>query len=79
MSAVLQIKPELSAELEKLARATQLDQSDLANEAIRLYLEHESSPLHKICAGLAQAERGEFVPDEEIEAFFAEHVTPEPR
>lgn len=77
MAAVLQIKPELRAELEKLARSTQRDQSDLANEAIRLYLEQEASALEKIRAGLAQTERGECVPDEEMEAFFAEHAAPE--
>ena len=76
MSAVLQIKPELRAELEKLARTTQRDQSDLANEAIRLYLEQQASALEKIRAGLAQAEHGEFVPDEQMEDFFAEHAAP---
>ena len=79
MSAVLEIKPELRAELEKLARSTHRDQSDLANEAIRLYLEQEASALQKIRAGLAQAERGEFVTDEEMDAFFAEHAAPEAR
>ena len=74
MSAVLEIKPELRAELEKLALSTHRDQSDLANEAIRLYLEHETSALEKIRTGLAQAERGEFVADEEMDAFFAEHA-----
>jgi predicted transcriptional regulator len=77
MSDVLEISPELRAGLEALARSTQRDQSDLANEAIRLYLEQEASALEKIRVGLVQAERGEFVPDEEMEAFFAEHAAPE--
>lgn len=79
MSAVLEIEPELRAELEKLARSTHRDQSDLANEAIRLYVEHEVRMLEKIRAGLVQAERGDFVPDEEIDAFFLEHAAPETR
>lgn len=79
MSATLEIKPELRAELEKLARSTQRDQSDLANEAIRLYVEQEVSALEGIRAGLVQAKRGEFVPDEEMDAFFAEHAAPEVR
>ncbi|MGB7991291.1 MAG: ribbon-helix-helix domain-containing protein [Candidatus Methylophosphatis roskildensis] len=79
MSATFEIKPELQAELEKLARSTRRDQSDLANEAIRLYLEHETSALEKIRTGLAQAERGEFVPDAAMEAFFAQHAAPEAR
>lgn len=79
MSAALEIKPELRAELEELARSTSRDESDLANEAIRLYLERETSALAKIRTGLAQAERGEFVADEEMDAFFAEHAAPEVR
>lgn len=79
MSAALEIKPELRAKLEELARSTRRNQSDLANEAIRLYVEQETSALAKIRTGLAQAERGEFVPDEEVDAFFAEHAAPEAR
>lgn len=79
MAAVLEIEPELRAELEKLARSTHRDQSDLANEAIRLYVEHEVRMLENIRAGLVQAERGDFVPDEEIDAFFLEYAAPETR
>ena len=77
MSSVLEIKPELRAELEKLALATHRDQSEVANEAIRSYLEHETSALEKIRTGLAQAERGEFVADDEMDAFFAKHAAPD--
>ncbi len=75
MSATLEIHPELMAGLEELARSTQRDESDLVNEAIRLYLEQEASALEKIRTGLAQAECGEFVPDAEMDAFFAEHAS----
>jgi len=51
------------------------DQSELANEAIGLYVERETLLLEKIRNGLAQAERGEFVPDGEMDAFFAEHTS----
>jgi predicted transcriptional regulator len=74
MSAALSIEPNLKAGLQRLADATHRDQSDLANEAIRLYLERETLMLEKIRTGLAQAERGEFVSDAEMEAFFAEHA-----
>jgi predicted transcriptional regulator len=63
----LKIKPELKAELEKLARSTHRDEHDLANEAIRLYLEHETSARGRIRTGLAQAERGEFASDEAMD------------
>ncbi|MBL8425114.1 MAG: CopG family transcriptional regulator [Candidatus Accumulibacter phosphatis] len=73
MSATLTIKPDLKAKLETLANVMHRDQSELANEAIGLYVEHETLLLEKIRNGLAQAERGEFVPDGEMDAFFAEH------
>ncbi len=74
MSATLIIKPDLKAKLETLANVMHRDQSELANEAIGLYVEHETLLLEKIRNGLAQAERGEFVPDGEMDAFFAEHT-----
>ncbi len=74
MSATLTIKPDLKAKLETLANVMHRDQSELANEAIGLYVEHETLMLEKIRNGLAQAERGEFVPDGEMDAFFAEHT-----
>ncbi|ACV34340.1 CopG family transcriptional regulator [Accumulibacter sp.] len=73
MSATLTIKPDLKAKLETLANVMHRDQSELANEAIGLYVERETLLLEKIRNGLAQAERGEFVPDGEMDAFFAEH------
>ncbi len=67
----IQIRPELGAALEKLAESTHRSQSDLASEAIELYIKHERLVVGKIETELAQAKRGEFVPDQEIEAFFA--------
>jgi predicted transcriptional regulator len=74
MPSGLSIEPDLKDRLERLADLTHRDQSDLANEAIRLFLEHETLMLDKIRTGLAQAERGEFVSEAEMEAFFAEHA-----
>ena len=76
MSATVDIHPQLQAELERLALSTSRDQSELANEAIRLYLEHETRMIAKITTGLAQAERGEFVSEAEMESFFAQHAVP---
>ena len=75
MSATLTIKPDLMVKLEKLANVMRRDQSELANEAIRQYVEHEMLMLEKIQNGLAQAERGAFVPDGEMDAFFSEHTS----
>jgi len=75
MSATLTIKPDLKAKLETLANVMHRDQSELANEAIGLYVEHETLLLEKIRNGLAQAERGEFVQDGGMDAIFAEHTS----
>jgi predicted transcriptional regulator len=79
MSATVHINPQLKAELEKLALSTSRDQSELANEAIRLYLEHETRMIEKVTAGLAQADRGEFVSEAEMESFFTKHAVPDTR
>ena len=75
MSTTLTIRPDLTAKLQELAKVVHRDQSELANEAIGLYLERETPMLEKIRNGLAQAESGEFVPDAEMDAFFAEHAS----
>lgn len=74
MPSGLSIEPGLEERLERLADVIHRDRSDLANEAIRLLLEHETLMLDKIRTGLAQAERGEFASDAEMEAFFAAHA-----
>lgn len=74
MSTNLQIRPDLKAELDKLAESTHRSESDLANEALELYLEREQRTVEKIKTGLAQAERSDFVADEEMEAFFTQRM-----
>ena len=44
----------------------------LANAAIGLYVEHATLMLEKVRRALAPAERGEFVPEGEMDALFAE-------
>lgn len=77
MSATVNIRPELKAELDKLAASTQRSQSDLANQALEMFIEHEKTMVEKIRLGLAQAERREFVPEEEMDAFFAQRSAPD--
>ena len=72
----VQIRPDLKAKLDDLAAQTHRDQSELANEALTAYLEHEQRNIARIREGLAQARRGEFATDEEVKAFFARHAKP---
>lgn len=77
MSATtLEIRPELKIQLDHLAAETQRDESELANEAVAMYLAQQRHIIGRIHEGLAQAQRGEFVTDEEMEAFFARYTDP---
>lgn len=70
-AAKLKIRADLEAQIENLAAETHRDGSELANEALALYLEREKRDVARIREGLDQARRGEFASDGEIEAFFA--------
>lgn len=75
MSATtLEIRPDLKLQLDHLAEEIHRSESDLANEAVTLYLAQQHHIIGRIQEGLAQAQRGEFVTDEEMETFFARHT-----
>ncbi|MDD5470711.1 MAG: CopG family transcriptional regulator [Sideroxydans sp.] len=78
MSATtLEIRSDLKVQLDHLAEESHRSESDLANEALSLYLAHQRRITARIQEGLAQAQRGEFVTDEEMEAFFARYTEPQ--
>lgn len=75
MSATtLEIRPELKMQLDHLAKETHRNENELANEAVTLYLAQQRRIIGQIQEGLAQAQRGEFVTDEDMEAFFANYT-----
>jgi RHH-type transcriptional regulator, rel operon repressor / antitoxin RelB len=77
MSATtFEIRPDLKSQLDHLALESHRSESELANEALSLYLAQQRRIAARIQDGLAQAQRGEFVTDEEMEAFFARHAVP---
>jgi len=67
----LKIRPEIRAGLHDWAIETQRREADMLNEALSANLTHERWAIARMLEGLAEADRGEFVPDEEMEAFFA--------
>jgi predicted transcriptional regulator len=78
MSATtLEIRPELKMQLDHLAEEIHRSESDLANEAVSLYLAQQRRIIGQIQEGLSQAQRGEFVSDEEMEAFFKRYTDPQ--
>ncbi len=78
MSATtLEIRPDLKIQLDHLAEDSHRSESELANEAVTLYLAQQRRIIGRIQEGLAQAQRGEFVTDEDMEAFFARYTEPQ--
>ena len=76
-TSTLEIRPDLKRQLDHLAEESHRSESDLANEALTLYLTQQRHIAARIQEGLAQAQRGEFVTDEEMEAFFARYTEPQ--
>lgn len=78
MSATtLEIRPDLKIQLDHLAEESHRSESELANEAVALYLAQQRRISARIQEGLAQAQRGEFVTDEDMEAFFSRYSEPQ--
>ena len=73
-ASTLEIRPELKMQLDHLAEEIHRSESELANEAVTLYLAQQHRIIGRIQEGLAQAQRGEFVSDEEMEAFFVRYT-----
>lgn len=75
-ATTLEIRSDLKLQLDHLAEEVHRSESELANEAVTLYLAQQRHIAGRIQEGLAQAQRGEFVTDEEMEAFFARYTEP---
>lgn len=75
----IRIPVELQARYERLAATTQRSRNYHIVEALERYACQELSDIERIEEALAQAQRGEFVPDEEMDAFFTRFRTPEER
>jgi predicted transcriptional regulator len=69
----LEIRPDIRAGLHALAEETHRTEADMVNEALAAFLAHERWAIARMREGLAQAERGEFVPDADMDAFFARY------
>jgi len=57
--------------LDQLAAGVDRDRSYLINEAITLYLEMHQWQIEEIHHGIAEADAGDFAPEEEVSAAFA--------
>lgn len=64
----LRLETKLRKRLEKLAAATERSRSFLAAQAIRDYVELNEWQVAEIRKGLAEADRGEFATEKQVEA-----------
>lgn len=76
MNAALEVRSELKEPPDHLAEKVHRSEIDLANEAVALNVVQQRKIIDHIQEGLAQVQRGEFVPDNEMEAFFASYGEP---
>lgn len=67
------LSSEDEAVLRRVASANSVTDSQAAAAGLHAYLKFESEQIAKIRAGLDAADRGEFVPDSEMDSFFAMH------
>jgi predicted transcriptional regulator len=63
-------------QLDQLARKLNRSRSDIVAQAITEYVERETWGIADIEAGIAEADRGEFASDDEINRIFAKYVKP---
>lgn len=70
------VSPELEAKLNRLAADQGRDAEALALDALSRYVEDEMRFLEAIETGVAAAERGEFIEEEEMDARVARMLEP---
>ena len=68
--STLEIPLELKVAIAEIAKRAQRPESDIAADALRAYLQRNAEYLRRVRTGIEQADRGEFIPDEDMEALF---------
>ena len=68
----IRLPDDVLAELDTLAGAGRRNRNDLIMEAVREYVCRKGWRLRRIQHGMAQADAGEFVSDDEMEAFWSD-------
>ena len=71
----IRLDDETLAKLDALAADTDRSRNWLAAKAIENYIELNAWQIVRIKEGIAQADRGEFATEEEVEAVFAKYRT----
>lgn len=71
----IRLDDETLAKLDALAADTDRSRNWLATKAIEQYVELNAWQIERIKEGLAEADRGEFATEEEVETVFAKYRT----
>lgn len=71
----IRLDDETLAKLDALAADTDRSRNWLAAKAIESYVELNAWQIEQIKEGIAEADRGEFATEEEVEAVFAKYRT----
>ncbi|BAC90017.1 gsr2076 [Gloeobacter violaceus PCC 7421] len=69
-SVTFRVEAGLLASVDELARLFERDRSWVLNEAIRVYIREQQAQLERLDEGIAQAERGEFATQPQIDELF---------
>ena len=69
----IRLDDEMLAKLDALAAETDRSRSWIAARAIQDYVELNAWQIRRIKEGLAEADRGDFASDDEVEAVFARY------
>jgi RHH-type rel operon transcriptional repressor/antitoxin RelB len=69
----------VKSDLDALAKSTGRNRNELVNEALDRFIDQQRWQIARIEEGIRQADAGDFVPDEEMDALWAEFgLEPEP-
>ncbi len=69
----VRLPADLAMQLDKLTEATGRNKSAITVAALREYVEAEAWQIQDIKNAVAEADRGEFASDDEVNAFFAKY------
>ncbi|WP_230844126.1 CopG family ribbon-helix-helix protein [Gloeobacter morelensis] len=69
-SVTFRVEAGLLASVDELARLFERDRSWVLNEAIRGYIHQQQAQLEHLDEGIAQAERGEFATQQQVDELF---------
>jgi predicted transcriptional regulator len=69
----VRLPADLAIQLEKLTLATGSNESAITVAALRAYVEAEAAQIQDVEDSIAEADRGEFASDEEVNSFFAKY------